>query len=223
MSQRSGKSAASHRTKGGQRKEKGKDRSPKADDKRSGDDEVAMLKKELDALTAERDELDDRLAYMTAEFENLKRRSARDVENMLFRAKESLFLDLIGIIDNLDRAQQITDGTDLETFMKGIRMIDVQLRQVLAEHGLTTIDAQEKDFDPFLHEAIERVEDRERKDGLIIEEVQKGYTLNGKVVRPSKVRVNVHRTENGKEGDASDVAKGPEGCGDEEAGKGGDN
>lgn len=148
----------------------------------------------LEALRKERDDLEDRLVYMTAEFENLKRRSQRDTDTRVQRMKECLMLDLLTVVDNLERAlaQAGSPNPSLEDFAKGVRMIGLQLEQVLRDNGLAPIETEGQAFDPFKHEAVERVEDMERQDGLIIEEVLRGYTLNGKVVRPSKVRVNVH-------------------------------
>lgn len=154
--------------------------------------EVDELKGKLEALKKERDEIEDNLAYMQAEFENLKKRSHKDVENRVFRQKECLMLDLLSVVDNLQRALQTGNNTDLENFTKGVRLIGLQFDQILSEYGLKAIETDGKDFDPFKHDAVEKVEDTDRPDGLIIEELQKGYTLNGSVIRPSKVRVNVH-------------------------------
>lgn len=155
-------------------------------------DEVPTLKEKLKTLEKEKDELEDKLAYMQAEFENLKKRGQRDAENRVFRFKECMLLDLLAVVDNFERALSSTGGQDIENFAKGVRMINAQFHQVLSEHGLAPIEAQGKEFDPFKHEAVEKVEDETKPDGHIIEEVQKGYTLNGTVIRPSKVRVNVH-------------------------------
>jgi len=180
-------------------KEKAKEGADKVKDE-AVREEISKMKKALEDLGAERDDLEDQLAYMQAEFENLKKRSAREVENRLFRAKECLFLDLLDVIDNMERALQVTEGTDIGSFVKGVRMINVQLRQVLANAGLSPIEVEGKEFDPFTHEAIEKVEDKDRPDGQIIEEVQKGFKLDDKVIRPTKVRVNVHPEEKEAEG-----------------------
>jgi len=150
---------------------------------------------QIEALAKERDEFEDRLAYMQAEFENLKKRCGRDVEVRLQRAKEALFRDILGIMDNMDRALAQVNGTDSgknsDEFIKGVRMIHEQMRQVLAQHGLQPIEALGQPFDPFRHEALMKVAEKERPDGTILEEILKGYTLDGNVIRPTKVKVNV--------------------------------
>jgi len=159
--------------------------------------EVRPAPTELELLQKERDELEDRLAYMQAEFENLKKRCARDVESRLLRAKESLFVDVLGVMDNMDRALAQSNGAtsgsnkDFEDFAKGVRMIHQQMRQVLAQHGLAPIDALGQPFDPFRHEALMKVEEKDKPDGIILEEIVKGYALDGNVIRPTKVKVNV--------------------------------
>lgn len=165
----------------------GKDAEPRLDPK-----DAQIL-----ALAKGKDELEERLAYMQAEFENLKKRCGRDVEAGLFRAKESLFLDILGIMDNLDRALVQVNGAsgakgkDFEDFAKGVRMIHQQMKQVLASHGLCPIDALGQPFDPFKHEALMKVEEKDKADGVVLEEIVKGYTLEGNVIRPTKVKVNV--------------------------------
>jgi molecular chaperone GrpE len=149
------------------------------------------------ALAKGKDELEERLAYMQAEFENLKKRCQRDVEARLLRAKETVFLDLLGVMDNMDRALAQVNGNckasgkELDEFAKGVRMIHQQMKQVLASHGLQPIEALDQPFDPFRHEALIKVEENDRPDGVVLEEILKGYTLDGNVIRPAKVKVNV--------------------------------
>jgi len=152
---------------------------------------------ELELMTKERDELDERLAYMQAEFENLKKRSQRDIDARVFRAKEKVFLDILCVMDNMDLALAQVNGAvskagmEFENFAKGVRMIHQQMRQVLTQHGLEPLDALGKPFDPFRHEALMKVEQKDKPDGIILEEIVKGYTLDGNVIRPTKVKVNV--------------------------------
>jgi molecular chaperone GrpE len=186
---------------------------PKDASDKVAQEDLSKLKKAVEDIRAERDDLEDQLAYMQAEFENLKKRSAREVENRLFRAKEGLFLDLLDVMDNMERALQVTEGTDIGSFVKGVRMINVQLQQVLSNAGLSPIEVTGKEFDPFTHEAVEKVEDKDRPDGQIIEEVQKGFKLDDKVIRPSKVRVNVHPEDRGQEEKIEKVEE-EEGCED---------
>jgi len=160
-------------------------------------EEVQPKPTELELMTTERDELDERLAYMQAEFENLKKRSQRDIDARVFRAKEKLFLDILCVMDNMDLALAQVNGAagksgeDFENFAKGVRMIHQQMRQVLAQHGLEPLEAVGKPFDPFRHEALMKVEEKDKPDGIILEEIVKGYLLDGNIVRPTKVKVNI--------------------------------
>jgi molecular chaperone GrpE len=147
-------------------------------------EDVQLPLSELELMTTERDELDEKLAYMQAEFENLKKRSQRDIDARVFRAKEKIFLDILCVMDN-------KAGTELENFAKGVRMIHQQMRQVLTQHGLEPLEALGQPFDPFRHEALMKVEQKDKPDGIILEEIVKGYTLDGNVIRPTKVKVNV--------------------------------
>jgi molecular chaperone GrpE len=152
---------------------------------------------ELELMTTERDELDEKLAYMQAEFDNLKKRSQRDIDARVFRAKEKIFLDILCVMDNMDLALAQVNGvaskagTEFENFAKGVRMIHQQMRQVLTQHGLEPLVALGQPFDPFRHEALMKVEQKDKPDGIILEEIVKGYTLDGNVIRPTKVKVNV--------------------------------
>jgi molecular chaperone GrpE len=160
-------------------------------------EDVQPASTELELMTKERDELDERLAYMQAEFENLKKRSQRDIDARVFRAKEKVFLDILCVMDNMDLALAQVNGatgkasTDFENFAKGVRMIHQQMRQVLIQHGLEPLEALGKPFDPFRHEALMKVEQKDKPDGIILEEIVKGYTLDGNVIRPTKVKVNI--------------------------------
>jgi molecular chaperone GrpE len=160
-------------------------------------EDVQLPLSELELMTTERDELDEKLAYMQAEFENLKKRSQRDIDARVFRAKEKIFLDILCVMDNMDLALAQVNGaahkagTELENFAKGVRMIHQQMRQVLTQHGLEPLEALGQPFDPFRHEALMKVEQKDKPDGIILEEIVKGYTLDGNVIRPTKVKVNV--------------------------------
>lgn len=160
-------------------------------------DDVQPKPTELELVTKERDDLEERLAYMQAEFENLKKRSQRDIDARVFRAKEKLFLDILCVMDNMDLALTQVNGaagkagTDFENFAKGVRMIHQQMRQVLAQHGLQPLEAVGEPFDPFRHEALMKVEEKDKPDGIVLGEIVKGYTLDGNILRPTKVKVNV--------------------------------
>ncbi len=135
-------------------------------------------------LQAERDALFDRLARLQAEFDNYRKRSAKEQESFRDFAVGDLVKTLLPVIDNFDLALK-TQG-DVRV---GVELIRRQLDDVLAKLGVKPIETIGQPFDPHQHEAIEMVETTEAKDNQVIEELQRGYKLRDKLVRPAMVRV----------------------------------
>lgn len=133
-------------------------------------------------------ELIEDLQRIQAEFENFKKRSEK--ENAEFReyAKTELISRLLPVLDNLELALSNTDKEQHEEFVKGIELIFSQLFTVLEDEGLQKIDAKDKRFDPFLHEAL-LAERSDKEEGTVLEELQKGYFLKERVIRHTKVKV----------------------------------
>jgi molecular chaperone GrpE len=101
-------------------------------------------------------------------------------------------MELLPTLDNLDRAlnSKNNSSSNLDSLLEGVKLVKKQIFEVLSKNGLSTIDSVGKIFDPRFHEAVMRIETAEKdKDGLVMEEFQKGYTLHGKVIRPAKVSV----------------------------------
>ncbi len=131
-------------------------------------------------------EFKERLAYMQAEFENYKKHVDKEKERFMSRAEEGLVRELLLIVDDLERA---TEKNKNDEGNKGIEMILSNLLAVLSGRGLKRIDALGKAFDPYYHEAMMSVAS-DGEEGIVIEELQKGYTFNGSVIRHSKVKVS---------------------------------
>ena len=111
--------------------------------------------------------------------------------NLIETASENLITSLLPILDNLDRAtEHRSDKTSLEEYAKGIALIEDQFRDILARAGLEPLNATGEPFDPNLHDAIMQMESDEHESGAVIQEVEKGYLLKGKVIRHSKVVVS---------------------------------
>ena len=143
---------------------------------------------ELQKLKAERDTLLDRLARLQAEFENARKRAVREQQDYREYALSDTVKSLLPILDSFDRALQAStnDGGDLRS---GIELIYKQLQDTLVKLGLRPIPARGELFDPHLHEAIEMVDTDEVEDHHVIEELQRGYKLKGRLLRPAMVRV----------------------------------
>ena len=142
---------------------------------------------ELAALQAERDELFDRLQRLAAEFDNFRKRNARDSATLAERANERLVKELIPILDDLGRALEAAAEHEEAKLEDGVRLVHRSLGDLLRKEGLAEI-ATEGKFDPHVHEAL-LSQPSDAEEGSVIEVVQKGYKLGDKVIRPARVVV----------------------------------
>lgn len=144
----------------------------------------------LAQLTAERDQLKDRLLRLAAELENYKKRSEREKAEFLKRANENLLRDLLPVVDNLERALQHAEQADKDSMLQGLELTHQELMKVLSRHGLERIEALGQPFDPERHEAMMQQEDLEAEPNTVINELQKGYLYHGRLLRPAMVVVS---------------------------------
>lgn len=136
-------------------------------------------------------EAHDQLLRLKADFENTKKRLERDRMDAIKFANERLIAEILPIMDNLDRAMaSLTEGHDPEKVQAGLKIAQGELHQVLEQHGVEIVKAMGSEFDPQLHEAVGVVEITEGKEGTVVEEIQKGYLLNGRLIRPSMVKIS---------------------------------
>jgi len=166
-----------------------------SDDPSSADSSVGgdtSLAAELLKLRAEKEELLQTMIRRQADFENFRKRTERDRQEEGRRGVERLIVDLIPVLDAFDRALQAHDDPAYEEYRKGITMIRKQLWDSIAKHGVQRIEAAGIMFDPYQHQAIERLESEEYPDGFIVAVFQDGYMFHGRVLRPAIVRVAVN-------------------------------
>lgn len=142
---------------------------------------------ELQTLKAERDNLLDRLARLQAEFENARKRAAREQQEFREYAVADAIKPLLPVLDSFERALQA--APEKSEFRGGVELIYKQLQDALAKLGLRPIPAKGEIFDPHLHEAIEMVETSEAEDHEVLEELQRGYKLKDRLLRPAMVKV----------------------------------
>jgi len=136
-----------------------------------------------------------------ADFINYKRRIEQERAEMASFANANLMAALLPVVDDLERAlESVTDETDITSWIDGIRLIYRKLKTALEDHGLSEIIAEGKEFDPNIHEAVMCVEGEE---GIVCEEIQRGYKLRDRLLRPAMVTV-------GKEGEGSEPGEGRE-------------
>ncbi|SDF05787.1 nucleotide exchange factor GrpE [Sporomusa acidovorans] len=134
------------------------------------------------------EEMTDRYKRLQADFDNFRRRTRQEKEELSAIVAEQIICELLPVVDNFERATT-SEATDVDTLAKGVQMIFRQLNNALVELGVEPINAVGNIFDPTQHEAVMRVEDANQPDGMIIEELQKGYKVKGRLVRPSMVKV----------------------------------
>jgi len=153
--------------------------------------DVAELTATIQKVQAEKKELYDRLLRKQAELENLRKRMEREKGDFREHANADLIRALLPSLDGLDRALKYRDRRVPEEFYKGMELIDQGLLDVLKRHGVEPIKALGQTFNPHLHHAVGTVEDAQRHDQEIVEELLPGYRLKHRVLRPSMVKVAV--------------------------------
>ena len=139
------------------------------------------------ALEAQLQEKNDRILRLQADFENFRRRTAKEKEELAAVITQNLLTDLLPLLDNFERAMAV-EQSDVEAFQKGVEMIFTQLREVMEKHGLENVEAEGVPFDPNIHQAVMRVENPDVEDGMITQVLQKGYQAKGRVIRPAMVQ-----------------------------------
>ena len=145
---------------------------------------------ELAAETARADENYDRYLRAVADLDNYRKRTRNEMEEFRKYAVEGMVIQLLQVADNLTRAVDSAQTSgDLPSVVQGVSMTLRQLQDVLECHGVKRIEAEGLPFDPNLHEAVMRVETGPESDGIVVEELQRGYMLHGRVVRPAMVKV----------------------------------
>jgi molecular chaperone GrpE len=134
----------------------------------------------------------DKMLRNQADLENARKRLDREKQEFVKFANEGLILDLLNVLDDLERTVDLaeTGKEDLSAFVKGVEMILAHLYETLKNYGVKPIEAEGKIFDPNLHEALMQMENKELPEHTIIEVLQKGYLIHGRVLRTAKVKVS---------------------------------
>lgn len=147
---------------------------------------------ELKQRAAKADEHWDRLLRTTADFDNFRKRAAREKQEAIRFANESLMEKLLPVLDSFEMALSAAnkaDASGLESLQAGIGLVQQQLRSVLADAGLELVDATGKTFDPNLHEAVSQQETKDVPEGQVVQQLRKGYKLKDRLLRPATVIV----------------------------------
>jgi molecular chaperone GrpE len=153
--------------------------------------EIEELKKKVEEKEKETKDHYDRLLRVAADFDNYKKRAAREKEEWVKFANEDLIKALLPFIDNLERAVNHAQKVkDTGVLIEGVRLTIQQLLQALNKFGLTSFESVGKPFDPAMHEAMLVVETNKQEPNQVVEEFQKGYVLNDRLLRPATVSVS---------------------------------
>jgi molecular chaperone GrpE len=155
----------------------------------AGDPPDGEASQELQDLRRERDELHDRLLRTAAEFDNYRKRVERDRRELAEFAAADALTDMLSIVDNLERALQAAPSGDPEALRKGVELIHRQMVDLLHKRGARSIEALGADFDPTIHQAVVHESSDRHREGEVMEELQRGYMLGGRLLRPAMVKV----------------------------------
>jgi molecular chaperone GrpE len=155
----------------------------------AADDEKQKLAEALTAKEKEAQENYDRYLRSVADLDNYKKRAARDKADTLKYGKEEIIKDILPFLDSLDRALKHSETTDAQVFKNGVALMQEQLLCCLKKHGVERIQSLGADFDPNIHEALMQVESEQHDNNQIVQEMETGYLLNGRLIRPSRVCV----------------------------------
>jgi len=143
----------------------------------------------LDALRREKDALQDRLLRTAAEFDNYRKRVERDRRDQLDAMSADALADLLPILDDLERALQAPATGAADSFRKGVELIHRQMLELLRKRGVKPIQAVGADFDPRFHESVMSEPSPDHREGEVIQELRRGYTLGDRLLRPAMVKV----------------------------------
>jgi molecular chaperone GrpE len=156
------------------------------------EEQPPSLEQQLDMEKKLSEEYLTRLKYLQADFENLKKRFDRQMEEVKSYCTERLVIQLLDVVDELELALKTAQSADsAQTLVEGVQMTLKKLRKVLEQEGVIPIESEGKVFDPSRHNAIAAVERHDVEECVVVEEVRKGYIMKDKVIRPSIVKVAV--------------------------------
>ena len=163
--------------------------------------EKVAVETEYQKFLQEARDYKDKYVRLLAEFENVRKRTERERQEFVKYANEELLEQFLGILDDLERSVEAakTKHQDYDAFLKGIELVMARVYELLRKHHIKPINAAGKKFDPHFHEPLMQEETDKAAEGTVIEEFQKGYMLNDKVIRTSKVKVAKAKNTNKNE------------------------
>ena len=161
---------------------------PKGEPPADGGDADPPVEDDVDRLRRERDEYYERLIRTTADFDNYRKRTDRERRELAEHAAMDLLTDLLPLVDDFERALA-TDAQDGDAYRRGVEIIHKQLLDLMVKRGVAPIEVLGTDFDPTLHQAVAHEPSAKHRDGEIMEELRRGYTLRDRLLRAAMVKV----------------------------------
>ncbi|MEA3226635.1 MAG: nucleotide exchange factor GrpE [Planctomycetota bacterium] len=170
---------------------KKKEKSKSGDSQKAKQGESEQLRETIETLRKEKDELFGQLQRISADYANYQKRVPKQIADTIGYEKERIIKTLLPVLDNFEHTlQNAHSAEDFDMLVKGIRIVYDQLLDVLKSHNVEQIEAKGEKFNPVVHQAMTQRVEPDEEDNVVLEEFQKGYRLNGRVIRPSKVIVN---------------------------------
>jgi len=153
--------------------------------------ELDKLCQQIDNLQKEKDELFEKLQRVSADYANFQKRAPKQIADTICYEKEKIIKTLLPVLDNFEHTlQNAHSAENVDVLVKGVRIIYDQMLDILKSHGIEQIKALGQKFDPALHEAMMKKTKPDTEENIVLEEFQKGYKLNGRVIRPTKAVVS---------------------------------
>jgi molecular chaperone GrpE len=155
------------------------------------DQELEKFQQDLEAVRKEKDELSDRLQRVYADYANFQKRVPKNIADTVAYEKERFIRSFLPILDNLDRTlREAPAAQNVDAVVQGVQIIRDQMLNTLKSHGVEPIECVHEKFDPQRHEAMLRRSEPDKENDIVLEEFQRGYLLNDRVLRPSRVAIN---------------------------------
>ncbi|MCK4575915.1 nucleotide exchange factor GrpE [candidate division WOR-3 bacterium] len=159
--------------------------------KKEKESEIEKLREELNTAHEDAKEYTNKYLRALADLDNQRKRTIKEKEEIQKYASERLILSILPVVDNFERAIDASKNTeDVEKILDGIKLILRQLKDILEKEGLKSFECVGEKFDPYMHEAFLAIESKEHEPSTVLEEIEKGYVLRDKVIRPAKVTVS---------------------------------
>lgn len=152
---------------------------------------ISELEEQLAKARQESQENWNRYVRERADVDNIRKRQERVIADRVQNQKKALIHKLLGVMDNVERALVYQDTLDKQGLQQALRMVQWQMNEVMRSEGLNPVPTVGESFNPYVHEAVEAVENSDKPEGTIVEEVLKGYTLGDETLRPARVKVSM--------------------------------